>query len=438
MRFRRVFNEQVHKVLGKGIGLLERKLKALLARKLKVLFGHITKLPLYIFSLPIVILVRLISPWYLVRFGSLISSRIGHLAANTEMYLCEKEEGINVPVRSYIDIFFLADKPFCNEQLAKMWKRTLRIWPAWVLAPVNSINGILPGGAKHQIGHNTQNDRDVHNLLDRYPVHLKFTLEEENIGLANLNLMGIDSGTPFVCFLVRDKEYLDKQMPGNDWSYHSHRDCSIENFLLAAEELVKRGYVVIRMGAKVGKGFPTENSRIIDYATNGMRTDFMDIYLGAKCSFCVSTGAGWDAVPSWLFRKPAVFTNLVPLGYIPTFRHDFIIISKKHIDLSTNQELSLSQIFNRGLGYCMSAREYEGQNVKLIENSQEEIRDAVLEMEERITGNRTTNENDLHLQNRFRKLFPVNAIDNRGIQLHGKISASFSAKYLQNNQDWLK
>ena len=430
MSYRRVFKEQVHKIREKGIGFL--------VRKLKVLFGHIIKLPLYIFALPIAILVRLMSPWYLVRFGSLISSRIGHLAANIEIYLCEKEEGINVPVRSYIDIFFFASKPICNEQLAKMWMRTLRIWPTWVLAPVNSIIGILPGGAKHQIGHNTQNDRDVHNLLDRYPVHLKFTIEEENIGLANLNLMGIVSGTPFVCFLIRDSEYLDKQMPGSDWSYHSYRDCSIENFILAAEELVSRGYFVIRMGAKVGKGFPTENSRIIDYATNGMRTDFMDIYLGAKCSFCVSTGAGWDAVPSWLFRKPAVFTNLVPLGYIPTFRHDFIIISKKHIDLSTNQELSLSQIFNRGLGYCMSASEYEVQNVNLIENSQEEIRDAVLEMEERITGIRITNENDLHLQNRFWRLFPGNATDKRGIQLHGKISASFGAKYLLNNQDWLK
>lgn len=430
MSIRRVFNEQVLQIKEGGI--------AVLVRKLRVVFGYVLALPLYILAIPIVIVVRLISPWYLVRFGALISSRIGHFAANTELYLCEKEEGINVPDRSYLDLFFFAYNPICNKQLAMMWKRSLRIWPSWLLAPVNSINDLFPGRTKHQIGHNTQNDRDVHNLLDMRPVHLRFTIEEEKIGVANLNLMGITPGTPFVCFLVRDKEYLNKQMPGNDWSYHSHRDCSIENFLLAAEELVKRGYYVIRMGANVCKAIPSDNSRIIDYATNGMRTDFMDIYLGAKCCFCVSTGAGWDAVPSWLFRKPTVFTNLVPLGYIPTFRRDFIIISKKHVDTVANQELSLSQIFNKGVGYCMLASEYDDQSVKLIENTQEEIRDAVLEMEERITGKCTTNKNDSHLQSRFLKLFPSSAVDKRGIPLHGKISASFGTKYLQDNQDWLK
>lgn len=409
-----------------------------LYRKFVYLFRRVLGLPLDIIAVPVVVLVRLMSPWFLVRFGPLISSRIGHFAANTEMYLCEREEGINVPDRPHLDILFFGHRPLCNKQLAKMWKRTLRIWPSWLIVPVYRVNEILPGGAKHQVGDNTQNDRDVHNLLDKYPAHLKFTVDEENIGKANLIAMGIPIVSPFVCFIVRDDEYLDKHMPGNNWSYHNYRDASIENFVMAAEALVARGYYVIRMGSVVAKAFPTDNPKIIDYAFNGMRTDFMDIYLSAKCSFCVSSGTGLDAVPAWLFRKPAVFTNFVPLGYIPTFVHDFLIISRKHIDIVTNQELSLSQIFSRGVGHCVLAREYEDQNVKLIENSNEEIRDAVLEMEERITGNRTTNENDLQLQNRFRKLFPVNATDNRGIQLHGKISASFGAKYLQNNQDWLK
>jgi putative glycosyltransferase (TIGR04372 family) len=430
MRIRNVFSKHISQIREGGI--------IVMYRKIKVLFRCVFQLPQYIIALPIVILMRLMSQWYLIRLGSLISSRIGHFSANTEIYLCEREEGINVPNRPHLDIFFFGHKPLCNKQLAKMWKRTLRIWPSWIVAPVNRVNEILPGGANHQVGRNTQSDRDVHNLLDKYPAHLKFTKEEKNKGLFNINSMGIPSGTPFVCFIVRDKEYLENHMSNNDWSYHNYRDSSIENFVLAAEALVDRGYYVIRMGAVVGKAFPTDNPKIIDYAFNGMRTDFMDIYLGAKCSFCVSTGTGWDGVPGFLFRKPVVFTNFIPIGYLPTYSRNFIFIIKKHVDINTNLELSLSQIFSRGVGFCLLSSEYENQNIKLVENTPEEICDVVLEMEDRISGKFIIDHIYQELQSKFFKLFPINATDRRrGVRLHGKISASFGAKYLLNNQNWL-
>src|SRR5438132_1828901 len=45
---------------------------------------------------------RAIRPWLLIRIGILTSERIGHLAANTELYLCERDAGINRPVGAYI------------------------------------------------------------------------------------------------------------------------------------------------------------------------------------------------------------------------------------------------------------------------------------------------------------------------------------------------
>jgi len=204
---------------------------------------------------------------------------------------------------------------------------------------------------------------------------------------------------------------------------------------LAAEALVARGYYVIRMGAVVGKAFPTDNPKIIDYAFNGMRTDFMDIYLGAKCSFCVSTGTGWDAVPGWLFRKPVVFTNFLPIGYLPTFCRNFIFISKKHIEISTNLELSLSQIFSRGVGFCLSSRQYEDQNIRLVENTPEEICDVVLEMVERLQGTWLPQKIDTVLQENFWKIFPKDLITSSNNKpLHGEIRARFGANYLRKNQ----
>ena len=81
---------------------------------------------------------------------------------------------------------------------------------------------------------------------------------------------------------------------------------------MAAEELAKRGYYVFRMGVNVLKPLKSSNSKVIDYANLQIRSDFMDIYLAAKCSFCVSTFAGFDEI-CHDFRKPLVYTNAVPI-----------------------------------------------------------------------------------------------------------------------------
>ena len=55
----------------------------------------------------------------------------------------------------------------------------------------------------------------------------------------------------------------------------------------------------------------------------------MDMYIGYVCTFCITSGPGYDAVPNFLFRKPMLFTNSVPLGIIPSYRKKSIIVPKK-------------------------------------------------------------------------------------------------------------
>jgi putative glycosyltransferase (TIGR04372 family) len=369
----------------------------------------------------------------------LISSRIGHFSANTELYLCERDAGINLPSQKYVDIFYNGLKPICNHQLLIMWRRVLHIWPAWIVRPINRINRIIPGGKVHQIGQNTQDDRDVHNLLDRFPAHLKFTTKEESRGESGLRAMGIPLGRSFICLAVRDSDYLAMHLKGIDFSYHNYRDCDIKNFVLATKALVDRGYYVIRMGAKVHAAMNFVHPQFIDYAFNGMRNDFMDIFLGARCAFFLSTGMGWDAVPAWLFRRPGIYANLMPLGYIPTFSNKFLLTSKRHFRKDEMQELSLSEIFSLDVGFCMTSADYESRDVCFIENTSEEIRDVVLEMVERLAGNWLPHPDDDALQQKFWTIFPTHAVDvNVGKPLHGKICARFSAAFLRNNLGWLQ
>ena len=62
---------------------------------------------------------------------------------------------------------------------------------------------------------------------------------------------GIPINSKIVLIIVRDSKYLEKEFKYADFSYHSYRDCNIENFKLVAEYLTTKGYFVIRMGTEV-------------------------------------------------------------------------------------------------------------------------------------------------------------------------------------------
>lgn len=410
--------------------------KPLLSKSMRRLQRVLSRFLGYALAMPLLIVFRLLARYYLVRFGLLISHRIGHFAANTEIYLSERDAGINVPAQPHVDLFCMSE-PVSNHQLATMWKRTLRVCPTWLLAPLIRLNQLLPGGRKHEVGHNTQSDRDVFNLLDRRPAHLAFTPEEQEIGEHSLRDMGVSPDARIVCLIVRDDAYLSAHIPQN-WSGHSYRNSSIHHYALVAKELAVRGYTVVRMGAQVAEAFTVAHPCVIDYATNGMRSEFMDIYLGKKCEFCVSTGTGWDAVPAWLFRKPIVYVNYSVIGLAPTYCENCIFVPKKYRDLQTKSVLSLSEILMRGAGFVTHTDNLTALGIELVENTDKDILDAVLEMVERLNNSWVPHEVDEDLQRRFLELFPVNAKDARnGRPLHGKIRARIGAAFLRENREWL-
>lgn len=413
------------------------RIRNLLLGEKYFIFKILSYSALFILSLPIILLIRLIRPLILIRFGELMSSRIGHLAANTELYLCEKEASINRPNIFYIDIFYTSHLPICNDYLLRKWRKIINIWPRWLIYPLNVLNNIIPFGETHKIGNNLSHDRDILNLLDKYPIHLKFTSQEEKLGNECLKAMGVLNDSKFVCLIVRDEAYLNMHLKNINTAYHTYRDCNIDNYFLVAEELTKRGYYVIRMGVKVNSTFNNGNPMIIDYANNGLRTEFLDLFLGAKCDFCISTSTGWDAIPL-IFRRPIVYAPVIPLGYIFSFSSRYSAITKHHFDIAEKRELTFSEIFERGVGFSLRSEDYTNKGVELIENTPEEIRDLVIEFVDKDNNCWNSETNDEYLQELFWKKFPINANDVFGTKLHGEIKSSFGTKFLRQNFNLLK
>ena len=157
---------------------------------------------------------------------------------------------------------------------------------------------------------------DTTGLLIKTLSSLSFHQSELHEGNAFINNLRGKSEKGFVCLNVRDSSFFAKATPigwhkNRDWSYHDYRDSDIKTYVAAAEALAELGYTVFRMGAIVKEPLVSKHPRVIDYATNGMRSEFLDVYLGAHCTFAVSTGSGWDSIPQ-IFRRPSMYINLLP------------------------------------------------------------------------------------------------------------------------------
>ncbi len=348
----------------------------------------------------IAIAIRLISPLRHFKIGRLPSHEIGHYATNVEVHLCEKEAQVNGHNKKSIDIWYRnPTRGVSNQQLDKMWARTIRISNSPIVRYVEAISHRLPGGSRFSITHH---DRDAFALFDKTPPHLSFTSDEILEGEKFLDSVRTQPNQKFICLAVRDSSYKRAQFEDRDIAKDEYRNNDIRKYQEVAEQLAKDGYLVFRMGAKVERPFVTNSPQVIDYASNGMRSEFLDIYLGANCELFVSSVLGIDSIPE-IFRRPRVLTNYIPIGNFGKYGPRDLIIPKQYWLNSESRFLRFSEIVasTNGLGSCTSSYEYEMAGIKLVENTPTEILHATRELLNRHHGIFVQSEQDSQLISKF-------------------------------------
>jgi len=353
-----------------------------------------------------VIVMRLIRPWLLIRVGELESKGIGHFSLPIEIYLSEVECGLHNFGKKSFDIWYL-NSIVCNKVLEDKWRRIFRVWPWQIMNPIDGLNRLIPGGMAHVIPFRYLTDRhtpwqnvDIHGVLDRTTPHLLFSPDEVVVGTFALRTMGISENDPIVCVSVRDGAYYNEK----DLRF-KHRNSSLQLLVPAMENLAGLGFKVIRMGAKVSEKLPTSNVSVIDYATNGMRSELLDLFLIARCRFMVSTGTGVDALAP-TFRRPLVYVNLGQFGFVDEQR-SVLFIPKHFWSISEKRMLTFPEIFKIGAHLFTLQEHYAMAGIESVENTSDEISAAVSEMERRLSGDWITQPEDEVLQRRFLSIWPV-------------------------------
>ena len=274
-------------------------------------------------------------------------------------------------------------------------------------------------------------------MSPRSRMHLSFTEKEERLGQAGLRELGVPVGAPFVCFHARAMEYKGRDT-GHEWSAHlnqderlrGYRNTSISNYVPAAEELAQRGYFVIRMGAVVNEPLKTTSPMIIDYATIA-RSDFMDIFLCAKCSFFLGGTSGLNAVPR-IFRRPVVYDNSVPLceSQLLACVPGGVLIPKNLWLREEHRFMTFPEFLAAWPERFDGTKHFEHIGVDVIENTPEELLDVAVEMDERLKGKWQTTGEDQELQQRFWSLLEVK-------EPNQEWRPRMGAKFLRQNRELL-
>jgi putative glycosyltransferase (TIGR04372 family) len=431
------------------INQISEKKWPVVRRKIKKLIFLPFNLTLLLLALPFVVIIRLLSPFFVIRLHGLDIGRIGGLYSG-DIYMSEKKCGHHQS--GYFDRFYFTKSiNHVNQQWKKMWKRNLNVFFfAEFAKSIERINKLFPGYEKYQIPNSDLNPSRLEfnsymsgedlTIYDKYnkrlecvlrvsQPNLSFTLVEGQLGDKYLQEIGIPAKNSFICFHNRDSSYLDMMNEDYDWRYHDFRDSKIENYLDAAKEMIERGNYAIRLGAVTKEKIKDTSSKLIDYANNGMRTDFLDIYLSAKCKFIICSDTGMS-FPAEVFKRPLVYVNWVRIIGLPIYALKGLVIMKNIFLKKENRYMTFSENLNLRIGEGGENELTSTLELEIIENSPEEIRAVTIEMDERLNGTWQTTDEDEELQQRFWAFFGPDKFKSPNLRI--------GTEYLRRNKELIK
>jgi putative glycosyltransferase (TIGR04372 family) len=371
----------------------------------------------------VVLAIRLLRPLVLIRFGTINGARIGHYVFETDLYLCERRAGLH-PHRS-LDLFYYESRA-CNSQLARMFAREM--WITRIAKRLDRVNRAIPGGEAHVVkilGRDTYAvHRDTHDLIRRMPPNISFTAAERERGDRELAELGVPPDAPIVCVHNRDSAYLNRHMPAADWGYHDYRDFPINDFRPAIEELIERGYYVLRMGQHVAEPLDFPAPQVIDYATRG-RSDFLDLYIAWRCRFFVGNSAGLMFTAT-AFRRPVLIVNHVPLEGASAHGVNDLVVPKLIWSEAEQRNLTLPEVIGCGAATFYRGEDYAAAGLRVVNNEPEDIRAATAELDDRLRGCFTDTPRDLRLARQFKRLFESGGLTG---ELRTRLAATFLRRH---------
>ena len=333
-----------------------------------------------LFLLPIavifIILVILLRPLIIIKFQK-FKFPFGHYILETEMIRLQCKSFNSDGFRKKVIVFIHPKNTNINSFADSLWRRNLVIFRGelgWLIGEIS--NKLKLVNLK-----SNSSPIDFRGLLTSPNNPPTFSPSEIEAG--TLFLQRTCQDRKFICLNVRDKKYHENL--GTKDRKQDYRNSNIESYVKAAESLAESGYTVFRMGSLVERPLISDHPNVIDYATNGMRTDFLDFFLGANCFFCISTGSGWDNIPI-IFRRPVMYVNYLPIFAPAALALPITIYPKILEDWTSSSALSFQEMTTKNIASSYKSADYLDAGVKIRDLRSDELVESVTEMAQRVEG----------------------------------------------------
>lgn len=378
------------------------------------------------------LILAMFRPLVRVRLILIGFHKYGHLALEPDLMLMklnDLKDGESGRFPVSFSIWSLGPRRLrANSVLADLWKQRLLVAPSWL------INGLVTVGEQFKFLSLEMPSASIfapayHHTSSVGPLQL--SAEQNQEGRNSLIEMGIDPNRPYICLVVRDSgHYSDASGPENP--AYEFRNYNIDDFTELATSLIQRGYQVVRLGAGREKPFSLQYDGLIDYAASRFRSELLDIYLAANCSFAVSTQTGPDAV-CLLFRKPVCYVE------IPVFSQMFfgsgLAVWNPVIYERSDHKLSLSEIATSGLLWATSTAEVLNEGVKGIRSTSTEMVQNVGSFVDYFESKFQLSPEDAQRSFTANQILEI-ALGDRGREVFGEVKALFNPAFLKRNADW--
>ncbi len=378
-----------------------------------------------LWAIPGVIVIWLLRPFILIKIHSFRSEHIGGLVPKSTNFLrrYKKQKGV-------LELYGVTGKN--NTFWIQLIKRSgLPIYGAWLQYLWYWVN-LLPNAEINKIPYKGRNFYDENNWNFQYEKIMPFNGNEKKRGEEWLRDHGWHVGQPYVCIIVRDSAFLDHLAPPtfkDNHDYHSYRDSDINTYTEGIMWLLNKGYFVIRMGSKMLHPMSFTDKNLVDYSFCNEKSDFLDVWLFANCTYTISTATGPDLIAA-VYNKPILFINALPIAVelVMFFKQTFV--PKKLFKIDTGEPLTIKEYFSTHDYY--STETYSHNNILIKDFEPNEILEYIIEFDSCVRCNFKMDEsNQLMQEYTWQVYFSLN--ENYKFKKHKHPKANFSQLWISKN-----
>ncbi len=332
-----------------------------------------------------------------IKFVPVHTSAMGHLAGELDCYV--KEEALGLRPR-YKSILLALRKNVANPYFLNYWKKYILIVEnplfCFLLGPLRRSGLIRYNVEKYFCADYTA--AVFPEIQKRYhgrPPVLFLTDSDRRRGKIALRNAGVPENAWFVCVHCREGGSLGLKQG------QTLRDVDVNNYFLAMKEIARRGGWVLRMGEAAMKPIPPMKN-VIDYAHLGVKSDWMDVFLCASCKFFLGSNSGLSNLAS-VFGISSVITNIAgPVSAVLPYGPQDIGIPKLIYSEKEKRYLVFQEILSSPVGNFREDHLFAAAGLRVVENSPEDIKEAAVEMLDRLEGKLIYSPEEERLQARFK------------------------------------